>query len=54
MSLIRKMVHYAEGDLLIEMTGPESHASGGGNFASSLSDVLSLVLDVEVSAFVKW
>ncbi|PVD26171.1 hypothetical protein C0Q70_13840 [Pomacea canaliculata] len=44
LSLVRKMVHYMDASLLTEMCGPEfSHPY----FASSLTEVLSLVLDAE-------
>ncbi|KAK7103616.1 E3 ubiquitin-protein ligase HECTD1-like isoform X2 [Littorina saxatilis] len=44
LSLIRKMVHYMDAALLLEMCGPEFSSP---NFASSLTDVLSIVLDAE-------
>ncbi|XP_012942946.1 E3 ubiquitin-protein ligase HECTD1 isoform X2 [Aplysia californica] len=44
LSLIRKMLHYMEPDLLGEMTGPEFPSP---NFASSMTEVLSIVLDAE-------
>ncbi|BFZ12481.1 hypothetical protein BsWGS_15521 [Bradybaena similaris] len=44
LSLIRKMLHYIDAALLAEMTGPEFSSP---NFASSLTEVLSIVLDAE-------
>ena len=41
------MVHYMDADLLVEMCGPESATP---NFASSLTEVLSIVLDAEVGS----
>jgi hypothetical protein len=41
------MVHYIEPALLSDMCGPEFSTP---NFASSLTEVLSIVLDAEVSA----
>lgn len=49
LSLIRKMLHYIEPELLTEMTGPEFPSP---NFASSLTEVLSVILDVEVNTLV--
>ena len=46
LSLVRKMVHYMEAPLLVEMCGPEFSSP---NFASSLTEVLGVVLDAEVS-----
>ena len=47
LSLVRKMVHYMEAPLLVEMCGPEFSSP---NFASSLTEVLGVVLDAEVSS----
>ncbi|KAK0043521.1 E3 ubiquitin-protein ligase HECTD1 isoform X5 [Biomphalaria pfeifferi] len=44
LSLIRKMLHYIDPELLSEMTGPEFPSP---NFAASLTEVLSIVLDAE-------
>ena len=40
------MLHYVEAELLLEITGPEFLSP---NFASSMSEVLSIVLDAEVN-----
>ncbi|RUS87649.1 hypothetical protein EGW08_004572 [Elysia chlorotica] len=44
LSMIRKMLHYIDSSLLTEMTGPEFSSQ---NVASSLTEVLSVVLDAE-------
>ncbi|XP_076442551.1 E3 ubiquitin-protein ligase HECTD1-like isoform X4 [Babylonia areolata] len=44
LSLVRKMVHYIEASQLMDMCGPEFSSA---NFPSSLTEVLSIVLDAE-------
>ncbi len=45
LALIRKMIHYIQPNLLLELTDPDLLTI---NFASQLVEVLAIVLDCEV------
>lgn len=48
LSLIKKMIHYIQPDLLMETCSPESPTY---NFGATLTEVIATVLDNEVCGF---